>query len=160
MNVPDAKELVKTLLRFTDHRKECGKDKCDCGYFGALGAAKAFLENGPDTVTLDLSSLHYPQAAAPALEALISHVEAAEEKFPWWPRDIIHAAGIVGEEAGELERAALQQTYEPWLASTRATAKEAYHTAATALRFLVHIPRMRAATDPEKLEPPREAINA
>ena len=51
-----------------------------------------------------------------------------------WPIDIIHGAAIVGEEAGEVLKAALQHTYEskeygPCL-------DEAIHTAVTAMRFI------------------------
>ncbi len=61
-------------------------------------------------------------------------MERARAKFPDWPRDGIHAAAIVCEEAGELIRAALRHRYEG--GSTEDMREEALHVAATACRFL------------------------
>lgn len=76
-----------------------------------------------------------------ALDIVKGHVlealNRAEAKFPDWPDDPIHAAAIVQEESGELGRAAVQAYYE---GGTRAAlVKEAEHTAAMALRFLLGI---------------------
>jgi len=68
------------------------------------------------------------------LEAILKEVERAERKFPDWPTDIIHAAAIVGEESGELTRAALQWTYEG--GELIEAQKEAIQVAAMAIRFL------------------------
>jgi hypothetical protein len=62
--------------------------------------------------------------------------ERAEEKFPIWPDDPIHAAAIVGEESGELLQAALQCEYED--GDAESMVKEAIHTAAMAVRFLMN----------------------
>jgi hypothetical protein len=64
----------------------------------------------------------------------------AEQKFPGFPTDPIHAASIVGEESGELMQAALQHTYEG--GSHEALMREAIHTGAMALRFLIHLKHM------------------
>jgi len=50
--------------------------------------------------------------AVEALREFREELEAAERKFPKFPRDAIHAAAIVAEESGELVQAALQYTYE------------------------------------------------
>lgn len=66
-----------------------------------------------------------------------AEVLRAEKKHPGWPSDAVHAAAIVGEEAGELLQAALQWHYEGGnLASMR---KEAVQTAAMAVRFLIYL---------------------
>ena len=67
-------------------------------------------------------------------EAIEAEVARARKKFPGWPNDIIHAAGIVCEESGELIRGAIQVFYEA--GSIDATRKEAIRTAATCVRFL------------------------
>jgi len=45
-------------------------------------------------------------------QEVIDEIHRAEKKFPWWPKDVVHAAAIVAEEAGELQKAALQFNYE------------------------------------------------
>ncbi len=67
-------------------------------------------------------------------DAIKAELERAESKHPDWPTDIIHAAAIVGEESGELTRAALQWTYED--GHIDETQKEAIQVAVTAIRFL------------------------
>lgn len=73
-------------------------------------------------------------------------LEKAERKFPKWPTDLLHASAIVNEESGELTRAALQVTYEPALNSNNAAElkKEALHTAAMGVRFLLNMSKMWA----------------
>lgn len=68
------------------------------------------------------------------LSQIMLELDRAETKHPDWPNDIIHAAAIVGEESGELTRAALQFTYEN--GSREAAEKEAIQVAVTAIRFL------------------------
>lgn len=68
------------------------------------------------------------------IDAILKEVERAETKFPDWPSDMIHAAAIVGEESGELTRAALQWTYEG--GDIIEAQKEAIQVACTAIRFL------------------------
>ena len=60
----------------------------------------------------------------------------AERNFPTFPNDIIHAAAIVQEEAGELMQAALQHTYE--CGSAMYVYKEAVQVGAMALRLLIN----------------------
>jgi len=70
-------------------------------------------------------------------QGVINEIHRAQEKFPWWPKDVVHAAAIVGEEAGELAEAALKFTYED---ETRAAIKrEALQVIATAYRLLFYI---------------------
>jgi NTP pyrophosphatase (non-canonical NTP hydrolase) len=69
-------------------------------------------------------------------------LDRAEEKFPTFPEDPVHAAAVVAEESGELQRAALQYTYES--GAIKAMRTEAIHTAVTAIRFLANIHNMKA----------------
>lgn len=75
--------------------------------------------------------------ARAAIEAILLELERAETKFPAWPADMIHAAAIVGEESGELIRAALQCHYEGGGAAE--AEKEAVQVGAMAVRFLKHL---------------------
>lgn len=73
-----------------------------------------------------------------AVHAILRELAWAETKHPSWPSDMIHAAAIVGEEAGELTQAALQYVYEHgYVESMR---KEAIQTGAMAIRFLMNLP--------------------
>ena len=75
--------------------------------------------------------------ARAAIEAILLELERAETKFPAWPSDMIHAAAIVGEESGELIRAALQCYYEG--GGVVEAKKEAVQVGAMALRFLKNL---------------------
>lgn len=69
-----------------------------------------------------------------AISEIFVELRRAEEKHPGYPQDNIHRAAILGEEAGEVLRAAVQLRYE---CGDRATLrKEIVHTAAMAYRFL------------------------
>lgn len=62
---------------------------------------------------------------------------SAEEKFPGWPEDVIHAAAIVAEERGELLKAAIDFCFGR---GTRdGLIKEATQVGAMAIRFLMHV---------------------
>lgn len=63
-----------------------------------------------------------------------NELKAAKNKFPNFPTDPIHAAGIVAEEAGELVRAAHRVTYEGKPMSE--LLEEAIQTGAMAARFI------------------------
>lgn len=73
-----------------------------------------------------------------AVEDILAELEAAEEKFPEWPEDSIHASAIVAEEAGELIRAALQYEYQ--YGEFLAMEKEAVQTGAMAICWLKNAP--------------------
>jgi len=68
---------------------------------------------------------------------VIEEIHRAQEKFPWWPKDVVHAAAIVAEEAGELQKAALQFYYQN--GGRGAIRKEALQTASMVYRLLFHI---------------------
>ena len=73
------------------------------------------------------------------LDLIAEELGKAEEKFPGFPEDPIHAAAVVMEEAGELVRASLQETY----AYGNNMQEEAIQTAAMAIRFLLNIEKMK-----------------
>lgn len=66
---------------------------------------------------------------------IMNEVFRAESLHPNFPVDLIHRAGIVNEESGELMQAAVNHVYEE--KSIDEVKKEAIHTAATAIRFLI-----------------------
>lgn len=66
--------------------------------------------------------------------AIIAEMERAE-RIHEWPEDKVHAAAIVGEEAGELLQAANDYVHEGKFDTSRMR-EEAIQTAATAVRFL------------------------
>ena len=63
----------------------------------------------------------------------------AVAKFPKWPTDPLHAIAILGGEYGELNKAVLQNTYEPHKTSVDEIRMEAIQTAAMAIRFLMSL---------------------
>ena len=74
------------------------------------------------------------------IDRVFDALRKAEKLHPGFPTDPIHASAIVTEELGELERAALQWTYEE--SGKAAVAREAAHTAAMGIRFLLNIDNM------------------
>ena len=74
------------------------------------------------------------------LDAILNELERAENKFPIWPADIVHAGAIVSEESGELIRACLDREYanggESDAQLLDECQKEAVQTGAMAFRFL------------------------
>lgn len=68
------------------------------------------------------------------IEEILTELKRAQEKFPYWPADYIHAAAIVNEESGELIRAALRFRYEG--GDKDEMRVEAIQTAAMCIRFL------------------------
>lgn len=66
-------------------------------------------------------------------------LDAACRKFPSWPADPLHALAVLGEEYGELVRAALQRTYDRNVSAADVRA-EAIQVAAMAIRFIRAMP--------------------
>lgn len=64
-------------------------------------------------------------------------IARAENKFPRWPEDPVHGAAILGEEAGEALKAALDYYYGQ--RDLRTLKKELIQTAAMAFRFLLNL---------------------
>ena len=85
-------------------------------------------------IVLDMKYIIETSVPKHILTAILAELERAKAKFPQWPSDPIHAASIVGEESGELIRAAVIHVYEN--GSEAECWKEAVQTAATAIRFL------------------------
>ena len=75
------------------------------------------------------------------IRAVEDELERAKEKFPMWPDDPIHAAAVVFEEAGELQKATLEHMYEPTKSDLLDVRNEAIQTAAMAVRFLQSLPK-------------------
>lgn len=74
------------------------------------------------------------------IDAVVEELEKAKQKFPQWPTDPIHAATVVGEEAGELLKACLQICYEPNKKVTHSDLiEEATQVAAMAIRFIENL---------------------
>lgn len=71
------------------------------------------------------------------IERVFGELKKAEEKFPGWPTDPIHAAAIVAEEAGELVQAAIDFTYSDDLPGHWQMEEEAAQCAAMGIRFLL-----------------------
>lgn len=86
-------------------------------------------------------------------ELVAAEVLRAEQLHPGWPEDIVHAAAILAEEAGEVVKAALQSYYAEAFASDIRT--EAIQTAAMCFRLLLNLDndtREKKATAREKLD--------
>ena len=82
-----------------------------------------------------------------AFMAIIAELKRAEEKFPGWPDDVVHASAILNEEAGELTQAALDYFYGRYTSTDRMK-KEAAQVGAMALRFLIGLDIAKASTPP------------
>lgn len=89
----------------------------------------------PSNEILDSFLTNQRQELKYAMMLLASELASAERKHPRWPTDVIHRAAIVVEEAGELQQAALQLTYEGGVGEN--VNKEAIQTGATCLRFIM-----------------------
>ena len=80
------------------------------------------------------------------IKMVFDELRRAEAKFPGFPIDPIHAAAVLAEESGELQKACLQWTYEGGEYSQ--VLEEAIQTAAMAFRFLINMEKM----EPRKSE--------
>jgi hypothetical protein len=73
----------------------------------------------------------------------------AENLYPGWPADPVHAAAVVAEEAGELVKAALDYSYgKDGGGPERDMRIEAIQTAAMAIRFLMGVGEYRRLAYP------------
>lgn len=94
----------------------------------------------PDEL-LQPSSTQLDSLTNTALGEVLTELQRASKLYPNWPTDPVHAAAIVGEEAGELLQAALDHTYADLNHLGPNTDKrlktESVQTCAMALRFLV-----------------------
>ena len=70
---------------------------------------------------------------------IFKELKAAQEKFPGWPTDVVHAAAIVAEECGELVKAAIDFFYGR--GSKLELQREAAQTGAMVYRFMMDIER-------------------
>lgn len=73
------------------------------------------------------------------IQDILNEVEKATKKFPTWPDDMIHAAGNVQEEAGELVKVCNEIVYEFPKSTIIDARKEAIQTAAMCFRFIVSL---------------------
>lgn len=85
---------------------------------------------------------HADQAIA---DEISNEFTRAVEKFPTWPTDPLHAVAVLNEEVGELNKALLQQVYEPHKQRPEDVRKEAIQVAAMALRFALSLNRYQFA---------------
>lgn len=74
------------------------------------------------------------------IEEVFKELREAEEKHPYWPKDIIHQAAIVAEEAGEMLKECNNLGFFEYKGKEKdqkqRVKEEAIQTAAMALRFL------------------------
>ena len=68
------------------------------------------------------------------LGLVMTEIDRAEQLHPVWPTDLVRAAAIPVEEAGELLKAANDHGEKH--TSRQSIITEAVHTAASAIRFL------------------------
>lgn len=87
------------------------------------------------------SAMSTSNAAVAAAAWWQSGWKRAMRLFPEWPTDPVHAAAIVAEECGELQKAVLEAVYEPHKMSRNNVPIEAVQTAAMCIRFLACIDR-------------------
>jgi hypothetical protein len=84
-------------------------------------------------------------------EILIGQITAelvrAEMMFPVYPTDVIHAAAIVAEEAGELVRAANNVYHYDSVEHRENLLGEAIQVTASGLRFLMEIGNLKSKYD-------------
>lgn len=83
------------------------------------------------------------------VDDVLSEVRNAIKKFPQWPTDPIHAMAVVNEEVGELNKAVLQQVYEPSKNKPGQVYAEALQAAAMLLRFLASYDNYELVPSPQ-----------
>lgn len=70
---------------------------------------------------------------------VLEELRSAVDKFPTWPTHALHAVGVLNEEVGELNKAILQEVYEPSKNLNGDVRREAIQAAAMALRFVISL---------------------
>jgi hypothetical protein len=73
-----------------------------------------------------------------ALEKILTELQKAEEKFPGFPKDIIHCSAILAEECGEVSKAAIDYYYGG-PSKHEELRVEIAQAGALALRFLIRM---------------------
>ena len=84
----------------------------------------------------DLAAANKRLEEVKVLDEAVVEMKRAMRKFPQWPTDPIHAATVIAEESGELQKSVLEAVYEPHKGSKSNIRTEAIQTAAMCLRFL------------------------
>lgn len=82
-----------------------------------------------------------PDDFCEVMVAVEQEMDRAVEKFPGWPSDPLHALAVLQEEVGELTKAMLELTYEPWKTSHEQVRAEAMQVCAMALRLALSLRR-------------------
>lgn len=95
----------------------------------------------PEALCDEILRDNYSVEVKRILVAVLADLNSAEEKHPKWPKDHIHQAAIVAEEAGELVQAALKHKYEGGRYYDMHS--EALQIAAMAIRFLKNAPPLK-----------------
>ena len=91
------------------------------------------------------------QSRLRVIDLIFTELAKAEKKFPGWPDDPVHGAGILVEEAGELMKATLDYYYARHEGIDQME-KEAAQTGAMAIRFLIGISDREQLKDMEEEE--------
>ncbi len=74
-----------------------------------------------------------------ALSLIMNELERPERIHPIWPEDIVHQGAIVAEEAGEVLKECLNNSYKVHDADCRKIKEELSHTGAMVLRMLINL---------------------
>lgn len=85
---------------------------------------------GGDIAECDILAVLY----SPAMRAIAVEVVRARRIHPKWPEDVVYQAAILGEEAGEVTKAALDHQFKNQ--PLRNVLDEAIQTAAMGVRML------------------------
>ncbi len=72
------------------------------------------------------------------INLIFDELRKAEEKFPGFPRDVVHCSAILAEEAGEVVKASLDYYYGREKNDEKLI-KEIAQTGAMAIRFLLRM---------------------
>ena len=79
---------------------------------------------------------------------IFKELKAAQEKFPGWPTDVVHAVAIVAEECGELVKSAIDFHYGR--GSKLDLQREAAQTGAMVYRFMMDLERYASEVPTEQ----------